>query len=51
MMMLINNDFACAVREVYWQEFGEYDPTAYVPEDEWLNLSEALVEYLGRASV
>ncbi|MCJ8351055.1 hypothetical protein [Moritella sp.] len=53
-MAELNNDFACAVREVYWEEFGDYDeddPSAYVPEDEWLNLSEALVEYLGRAIV
>ncbi len=53
-MAELNTDFACAVREVYWEEFGEYDendPSAYVPEDEWLNLSEALVEYLSRAIV
>lgn len=53
-MAELNNEFACAVREVYWEEFGEYDeddPSAFVPEDEWLNLSEALIEYLGRAIV
>lgn len=50
----INEEFACEVRRVYWEEFAELDeddPTAFVPEEEWLNLSEALVEYLSRAEV
>ena len=45
----IHDEFACNVRRVYWQEFAELDeddPTAFVPESEWINLSEALVEYL-----
>lgn len=48
-MAEIHTEFACNVRRVYWQEFAELDeddPTAFVPEQEWLNLSEALVEYL-----
>ena len=49
-----HDNFACAVREVYWQEFAEVDeddPYAFVPEEEWLSLAEALVEYLSRAEV
>lgn len=50
----INEEFACNVRRVYWQEFAEVDeddPEAYVPEEEWINLSEALVEYLSLGEV
>ncbi|MFT5881340.1 MAG: hypothetical protein ACI86X_002480 [Moritella sp.] len=50
----INDEFANEVRRVYWEEFAEVDeddPTAFVPADEWLDLAEALVEYLSRAEV
>lgn len=50
----VQDDFASAVRRVYWEEFAEVDeddPEAYVPEEAWTDLSEALVEYLGAGEI
>lgn len=53
-MAEVNDEFANNVRRVYWEEFAEVDeddPEAFVPEDEWVSLSEALIEFLSRGEV
>lgn len=53
-MAELDNNFARNVRRVYWEEFGELDeddPEAFVPEEDRLDLSEALIEYLRRGEV
>ncbi|GAA3550814.1 hypothetical protein [Zobellella aerophila] len=43
-----SSDFALALREHYWQEYGEgdEDPALPVPEEDWPYLVEAMDEFL-----